>query len=287
MKIDRRKFLQASLAMSVSGLAGVPIYADTAPNNISLSGKIKNIGVQLYTVRDQMALNPEATIAKVAELGYKEIEFAGYFDRTAKQIKNTLDQEGLSAPSTHVDISETQSDKLKALIEYSNIVGHKYIIVPFLPPNFRNSLDKFKMLADQFSEIGEECNRGGIKFAYHNHEFEFDEIEGVRLFDYLLSQVDENLLTMQMDLHWIIKAGYDPIKYFNRYPGRFPLCHVKDLTTEGTMVDVGHGKIDFASIFAHSETAGLKHFIVEHDEPKNSMQSITNSYAHLESMIIK
>lgn len=284
--LNRRTFVKSAIAAGIVGSMTSPLSAFAAAKNINVMGKINDISVQLYTVRDLMRANVEKTIADVANIGYSQVEFAGYFDRSAAQIKNILDQNGLVAPSTHVELPLIQGDKLKTLIEYSNTVGHKYIIVPFLPPEDRETLDQYKRHTEYFNKAGEECKKAGINFAYHNHEFEFIEIDGVVPYDIMLDESDADLLAMQMDLHWAIAAGVKPVDYFKKYPGRFPLCHVKDMTEGGKMVDVGYGAIDFSEIFTHSELAGLEYYVVEHDAPQNSLQSITNSFKTLNNMKI-
>ena len=282
--LNRRAFVQSAVAAGFLGSIGNPLNALAAAKNIDVMGKISDISVQLYTVRRLMRENVEKTIADVAKIGYSQVEFAGYYDRTAKQIKDMLDANDLKSPSMHVDLDLIQGDKLKKMIEYSNIVGHKYIIVPFLKPEERATIDQYKRHTENFNKIGEECNKAGLKFAYHNHEFEFAAIDGVVPMDIMLNESDADLFNIQMDLYWAIDGGVKPVEYFKRYPGRFPLCHVKDMTKDGQMVDVGHGDINFAEIFAHSELAGLEYYVVEHDQPENPLASITNSYNALEQM---
>lgn len=290
--LNRRKFVKKAVGLAGMTAFGGTFNAMAAPLNINAlvninsGGKINKIGLQLYTVRGLMRDNVEKTINQVAKIGYHEVEFAGYYGRSAKDLKNTLDQNGISSPSTHVALSTVQGDALKKTIEYSVVMGQKYIIVPFLNEKDRQSLDQYKAIADIFNVAGEECKNADIQFAYHNHDFEFRAIDGVMPYDILLDKTDNDLVKMQMDLYWIISAGGDPVHYFNKHPGRFPLCHVKDMTKAGKMVDVGHGDIDFATLFSHSEIAGMKHYIVEHDNPQKPLESIGNSFKSLQKMII-
>jgi len=282
--LNRRAFVKSAVATGFLGSIGNPLSALAAAKNIDVMGKISDISVQLYTVRRLMRENVEKTIADVAKIGYSQVEFAGYYDRTAKQIKDMLDANDLKSPSMHVDLDLIQGDKLKKMIEYSNIVGHKYIIVPFLKPEERATIDQYKRHTENFNKIGEECKKAGLKFAYHNHEFEFAAIDGVVPMDIMLNESDADLFNIEIDLYWAIDGGVKPVEYFKRYPGRFPLCHVKDMTKGGQMVDVGHGDINFAEIFAHSELAGLEYYVVEHDQPESPLESITNSYDSLAQM---
>jgi len=259
--------------------------------------KIEKIGVQLYTVRDLMKADFEGTIAKVAQIGYKEVEFAGYFDHTAQQVRAVVDKNGLSAVSTHVQYDELDA-KFPSVIEDSKSIGMKYIVCPWIPEELRKSPDIWKQAAAKFNHCGEQTKKAGIQFAYHNHWFEFLPVNGKLPYDELLKECDANLVKMEMDLCWITAAGGDPLKYFNLYPGRFPLVHVKDLkkipkVTEGgsqnfgdtvDLTAVGDGIIDWKKIFAQSDKAGIKHYIVEHDKPENPFESITRSYEYLSKL---
>jgi sugar phosphate isomerase/epimerase len=259
--------------------------------------KINKIGVQLYTVRDQMKADFEGTIAKVAQIGYKEVEFAGYFDRSAKDVRAILDKHGLTAPACHVQYDELD-EKFPSVIETSKTIGLKYIICPWIPEELRKSPDIWKQASEKFNRCGEQTKKAGMQFGYHNHWFEFLPVDGKLPYDELLKLCDANLVKMEMDLCWISTTGTDPLKYFNQYPGRFPLVHVKDVKTMpkistggaqnfGDTVDlteVGSGIIDWKRIFAQSEKAGIKHYIVEHDHPKQPFESIQSSYQYLEKL---
>ncbi len=284
--INRRNFVKSSAGFSLASVLGVggAFQSFSAPSNIDGMGKIKNIGVQLYTVRDHMANNVEDTVSKVAEFGYKEVEFAGYFGRSAKTIRNILNVSGLVSPSVHIGLNDIEGDNFKALIENAATIGHKYITIAGFDGAHRETLDQLKNITEIFNKAGEECKKGGVQFAYHNHEFEFEAVEGVEPYDMFLKDIDQDLMVMEMDLFWITKAGRNPFTYFDRSPGRFHMCHVKDMAGDGSMVDVGEGYIDFAKIFAASEKAGLKHYFVEHDNPKSSMESIKFSCETLQQM---
>jgi sugar phosphate isomerase/epimerase len=259
--------------------------------------KIDKVGLQLYTVRDRMKDDFDGTIAKVAQIGYKEVEFAGYFGRTGQQVRAACDKNGLAAIATHVQYDELD-DKFPAVVETSKAIGLEYIVCPWIPEELRKSPDIWKQAAAKFNHCGELSKRAGMQFAYHNHWFEFLPVDGKLPYDQLLKECDPNLVKMEMDLCWITAAGGDPLKYFNLYPGRFPLVHVKDLktlpkiTAEGAqnygdtvdLTEVGSGLIDWKRIFAQSEKAGIKHYIVEHDHPKQPFDSIAKSYDYLNKL---
>jgi sugar phosphate isomerase/epimerase len=289
--MNRRTFLETAATISAATLFSSRFGWAAGEH------KINKVAVQLYTVRDLMKDDFEGTIAKVAQIGYKEVEFAGYFGRTAQQVKDILTKNGLTAPSTHVQYDELD-DKFQSVIEFSKTVGMSYIICPWIPEDVRKSPDIWKQASEKFNKCGEQTKKAGMQFGYHNHWFEFLPIDGKLPYDELLKDCDASLVKMEMDLCWIIAAGGEPVKYFEKYPGRFPLVHVKDLKTKpnvtsggaqnyGDTVDlteVGSGIIDWKKIFAHSQQAGIKHYIVEHDHPKQPIESITKSYQYLSNL---
>ncbi len=289
--MNRRTFLETATTVTAATLLTSKVGWAASEH------KIENLGVQLYTVRDQMKVSFYETLAKVASIGYKEVEFAGYFGLTPKQVRDALQNNHLTAPSTHVQYDELD-DKFPAVIEASKTIGLKYIVCPWIPEELRKSPDIWKQAADKFNRCGEATKQAGIQFAYHNHWFEFLPVDGKLPYDELLKMCDANLVKMEMDLCWITAAGSDPVKYFNAYPGRFPLVHVKDLKTMpkitaggaqnyGDTVDlteVGSGIIDWKRIFAQSDKGGVKYYIVEHDHPQQPFESITQSYAYLNKL---
>lgn len=277
--INRRDFLKTSASAAFGGFLMNNLQAREAMAGTKSLGKI---GVQLYTVRDLMKQDFSGTLEKVAKIGYKEVEFAGYFDNQPKDVRKLLDGLGLTAPAVHVGI-DLLRDKLDAALETAKIIGHKYIVCPWLAPADR-TLEKYQEHAALFNKVGEACQKAGLQFAYHNHDFEFEVHDGKIPYDLLLAETDPKLVEMELDLFWIRKGGQDPLAYFEKHPGRFSLCHVKDMTEDEKMVEVGTGKIDFAQIFSHSKHAGLKHYFVEHDNPGDALQSITASYQHLKKL---
>ncbi len=288
--MNRRRFLQTTGTVAAATLLTSRFaWADSLKND--------SIGVQLYTVRDLMQKDFEGTIASVAKAGYKNVEFAGYFGRTPQQVRAVLEKNGLKAPSTHVQYDELD-DKFPSVLETSKAIGLEYVICPWIPEELRKSPDIWKQAAEKFNKAGEATKKAGMQFGYHNHWFEFLPTDGKLPYDELLQMCDPNLVKMEMDLCWISTTGTDPVKYFQKYPGRFPLVHVKDVKTMpkissggaqnfGDTVDlteVGSGVIDWKRIFAHSKEAGIKYYIVEHDHPKEPLESITKSYQYLKNL---
>ncbi len=246
--------------------------------------KLEKIGIQLYTVRDQMKADFEGTLAHIAQIGYKEVEFAGYFDRTPADVRAILERNGLSAPATH--LMSDNPDGWKKAVDLAKAVGHDYLVAPWIPEEKRMTLDGWKRIAEEFNRVGQVAKDAGIQFAYHNHDFEFPKMEGQVPYDLLLQSTDPKLVQLEIDLYWLTRGGQDPLAYFARWPGRIPLVHVKDSMggPEHKMVDVGQGKIEWRRIFAKREQAGIKHFFVEHDQPPQPFDDIAVSYKYLSQL---
>jgi sugar phosphate isomerase/epimerase len=314
-RMNRRTFIGASFAATLSavypdpgGVVSPARAADSAhPFNFNApdaAHQIDRVGLQLYTVRDAMKTDVEGTIAKVATTGYKEVEFAGYFDHSPKAIRAILDENGLASPSCHVSYHFVEKHWPETL-EAAKIVGHSYIICPWIDEKQRAKPGGWKRAADLFNKAGEAAQKEGIQFGYHNHSFEFQRdasLGGKLPYDFLLAETDPKLVAMEMDLCWISVAGKDPVTYFDKYPGRFPLVHVKDwvkdsthssgykgamgqtVSYNGRMADVGQGSINWKNLFAHDGKAGIKHFFVENDDPKSAFDDIKISYTYLRDL---
>lgn len=282
---QKRQFLQlgalslglAGLGMTGLGLTSLPLQATTTTTKIVP-------GLQLYTIRDLMAQSVPDTLKLVAGLGYTEVEFAGYFNQTAKQLKSIIDSEGLSAPSCHVPLELLQQN-LDGVIEQALVMGHQYLVLPYLDEAQRQTLDQYKALAEFLNQAGERTKAAGLQLAYHNHEFEFIQLSGATPFDVLLNETDNNLVQMELDLYWVIKAGLNPLDYIAKHPGRFPLWHVKDMDSSGNFADVGKGVIDFKPIFAKAGQAGLRHAYVERDHTDNKIETIRQGFNSLSSLL--
>ena len=293
--MNRRTFLQTSLAAAA---------ASAVPAAALAQRKLGAIGLQLYSVRDLMKADVAGTLAKVAAIGFKEVEFAGLFGQEPKAVRAMLDKNGLTAPASHVDWATVET-KLPETLAAARILGHQFLIVPWVGEEERKQPDIWKKAAALFNKAGQECRAGGIQFAYHQHGFEFvpsDALGGKLPYDYLLENTDPALVKMELDICWTVAAEQDPVAYFTKYPGRFPLVHVKDWLKDGTrveglrrragpgtkftgqMANVGAGSIDWKRIFAQAEKAGVKHFIVEHDNPKSPIDDLGASYTYLRNL---
>ena len=245
--------------------------------------RVQPVGLQLYTVRDLLAADAPGTLATIAEIGYEEVETAGYASLTPAQFAAALNEAGLRAPSAHVPWQVLKSEA-DSLIEAAVTVGHAYLVVPWLSEVQRDSLDKYRRLADSLNELGERCLNAGLQLAYHNHDFEFTPMQGTVPYDLLLDRCDAEWVKFELDLFWVTKAKANPLAYFKAWPGRFPLCHVKDMNNAGEMVAVGEGVIDFTALFQAGETGGLQHYLVEHDNPADAMESIRSSFTSVSTI---
>ncbi len=279
--MDRRRFL--SIAAAAAPLAAPQSWLRRSPD--LFSDRIDKVGLQLYTVRGMMEQSVEKTLYEVAQVGYKEVEFAGYFGRPARAVRQLLDRNGLKAPSTHVGTEKLQSGWYRTLNDAAEM-GHKWMVVPSLAESDRNSLDALKRTAELLNRSAQDAKTFKIRMAYHNHDVEFTEVEGRRIFDVLLEETDPKLVDFEMDLYWITKGGGDPLAYFAKWPGRFPLVHVKDAgpAPDYAMTEVGKGTIDWKRIFAKHEEAGIKHYYVEHDNPADPLASISTSFRYLKNL---
>jgi sugar phosphate isomerase/epimerase len=285
--LDRRTFI---------GTLGAGVLAARS----TFAASIKKVGVQLYTVRTVLEKDWDGTLAKVAALGYKEVEFAGYFDHTPQQVRAALKKHGLVSPAAHIDYPTVSApDKWAKALDDAATIGQTFLVNPWIDETIRNQPDAWKRAADIYNTAGAAAHKHGIQFCYHNHNFEFyprSDAGGKMPIDILLETCDPRLVKFELDLCWISAAGKDPLDYFKKYPGRFPLVHVKGLrkvpaaSADPTPIaavlpdvtDVGHDDVvDWKRIFAQSKQAGIEHYFVEHDVPKDPIESLKNSYDYL------
>jgi sugar phosphate isomerase/epimerase len=281
---SRREFVEVMAA----GVGALTLPSCLRPR---LSTRLDKIGIQLYTVRDVLKQDFEGTLSRIGAIGYREVEFAGYFDHTPEQVKAALASAGLTAPATHVG-PDNLDKGWGAVVDTAKAIGHEYVIVAWIPEERRKTIDDWKRIAEQLNQAGTACQAAGLQFAYHNHDFEFVPIDGRVPYDILLENTDASLVKLELDLFWITFAGGDPLAQFARSPGRFPLVHVKDMTPKPTldaspervMVDVGKGSIDWKRIFAQSRAGGIQHYFVEHDQPSDPLASARASYDFLHQL---
>lgn len=276
--MDRRKFLIGS-AVGL-GLTTLPAWA------LAASSVAKPVGIQLYTLRDWMNVSVDATLQMVSSVGYKEVEFAGYYGKSTKQITRLLAEHGLRSPSSHIML-KALDNSLNKVIDDALAIGNKYIVMPYLLEEERGThIDDYKALAEKLNAYGEKIRKAGMQLAYHNHEFEFETRQNQIPFDILLDNTTFENMAIELDLYWTAKAGYDPLHYFKRNPGRFKLWHVKDMDDKGQFTDVGTGVIDFKTIFEHAKQAGLEHAFVERDSSDDKMRTIQVGFQNTSKLML-
>jgi len=249
----------------------------------------KFIGLQLWSVRDDMKKAPEETVAKVGEIGYSFVEAAGYSDgkfygMEPVDFKALVEENNMDFISSHTGQNMPDSANWEntmawwdTCIDAHVAAGVKYIVQPFMGSAGYDSIAGLKAYCDYFNAVGEKCNEKGIRFGYHNHNKEFSELEGEVIYDFMLQNTDLEKVMFELDLYWINDGGGDPVAYFNKYPGRFELFHVKDKTELSA-----DGEMDFASSFENAEKAGMKYYIVEVEEYNfEPIVSVEKSYEYL------
>ena len=251
----------------------------------AVAAEAEPVGLELYTVRSLAEQDLLGTLGMVAGIGYREVEFAGYFGHDPKAIRARLDGLGLSAPAAHIALTELQQ-RLPAVIEAALVIGHRYVVMPYLSDAQRaGGIDTYYRLAEFLNGASEQLRAEGLHLAYHNHAFEFETVDGELPYDVLLNECEPENLIMEMDLYWVHKAGFSAQAYFDRFPGRFQLWHVKDSTADGDFADVGDGVIDFPAIFAKRDVAGLRHCIVERDVTDDLQRTLATGYSSTRELL--
>jgi sugar phosphate isomerase/epimerase len=260
----------------------------------------KKIGLQLYTLRNEMGKDAKGTLAKVAAQGYKHVETYGYgdgkwFGMNVAEMRATLKANGLSSPSGHtfpasIFLQSGWEEKWKPAVADAKALGQEFIVIPWLEEQYRTPADNYKKIAAALNKAGEICKKTGIKVAYHNHDFELEPADGTTGLDTLLKETDPKLVFFEMDIYWVSKAGKDPLALFAKHPGRFAMWHVKDMdnTPRKFFTEVGSGVIDYKKIFNYAKQSGMKYFFVEQDMcPGAPLDSTAKSIAYLKKNIIK
>lgn len=313
----RRSFLQ-QLGLLSAGFVVAPVLTScssgdqkteetTTTDETNASGAtnantgISAVGIQLYTLREQLPNNVKGVIPKVAQAGYQDVETYGFSKENGfwglepKAFKELLDANGLVTSSGHYEfgqyIATGNEDIVKTIVEAGNIIGQQYITVPYLGEELRNSADDYKMIAQRVNRAAELCNEANLKLAYHNHDFEFNKFGDTTGYDILLNETDPALVGFEADLFWFARAGQDPIAYFKEYPGRFVMWHVKDRDKNSPTIstEIGNGSIDYKEIFKNTELAGVKRIFVEQEEfapSTDPFESIAQSYGYVKNTLL-
>lgn len=276
----RRQFLKTSAALAAGSLL---MPGMTRPNP---ARRVTDIGIQLYTVRAEMLADPAGTLKKLARIGFKELESArsekgNYYGLQPKEIRRIATDLGMTLRSGHVHVDKDWERSLEEATE----TGQEYIISAVLPSPGQTA-GHYQQSAEAFNKLGEQCKKAGLHFGYHNHDSEFEQSDNTVLYDVLLKYTDPGLVTMEMDLGWVVAAGHDPFTYFRDYPGRFHLWHLKDMArTERRSVEFGQGKVDIKGLFQHARQSGMKYFFLEQEEYAHSaFESIQIDYDYLANL---
>jgi sugar phosphate isomerase/epimerase len=275
--MKRREFVQTA-SFAAAGLLSLPSFLAVG------KAKKKALGLQLYTLRDTIGQNPKGVLEKVASFGYKTLETYGYnngkiFGLEFQEFGKFVNGLGMSVVSGHYGLGMIKGDTWQKAIDDANKVGQEYMVVPYINEPERKSIDDYKRICADLNKAGEVCNKNGIRFGYHNHAFEFEQMEGQVPFDLMLKELDHKNVGLEMDIFWVINAGHDPLKYFAAYPGRFEQWHVKDMdkADRNRNADVGTGTIDYKPIFAKAKLSGMKRWYVEQEsypgDPINSAEA--------------
>ena len=278
----RRQFIKTLSAGSLACF--LPWHSLFAGN-----GNNRSIGLQLYTIRDQMEKDVEGSLRFVSNIGYNYLEAAGYrdgklYNRVPSELAEFIHQLGMKLISSHVSLTDENIDEA---IEAHAEAGCKYIVIPYLSRSERQNIDDYKRLAEKLNRLGEKTAKAGIRIGYHNHDFEFEAMEGQKGMDVLMDETDPELVTFEIDLFWVLYAGVNPMEYMEQHPGRFELWHVKDMNNreDKNFTEVGNGIIDYETLFKAAEKSGMKYFFVEQDMcQRPPMESIRISYENLKKM---
>jgi sugar phosphate isomerase/epimerase len=301
MSITRRSFLECSSLAMIAAMSSVKTFAAGAG-----TGPLgKPIGLQLYTVRDEANKDLVGTLKKLAAIGYREVETAGFYGKSGKELRKLLADNGMTAPSAHSSMGEIQ-ENMQKLVDGAAEVGAKYLVCAFpgLPAGVSLAsgdaiasaitLDHWKWNAEQLNKLGELAKKAGLLAGYHNHNMEFRSYNGVVAFDELLKSTDPSLVTIELDLAWVVTAGADPVAYLKKYADRISMLHVKDVRKDAVTtatelksqtVEVGRGKIDWKRIFAACDPQHLKHYFVEQENFTGStLDAVRASYEYLSTL---
>ena len=288
---NRREFLTQAGLISAGMMVAPKLVMARAQSNV--------VGLQLWSMRDQLPHNVPTVISKVAKAGYKEVETYGYSKKDgfwgldAKAFGDLLKSNGMSTPSGHFEFDHFfatgQTDELESYIEAAHITGMETIIVPHLDGNFIKTVDDFKLIADKLSTAAAICKKEGLKFGYHNHNFEWKKVDGTTFYDTILTHTDPKVVKMEMDLYWVVRTGQDPVEIIKAHPGRFFAFHIKDMdkSNHELNTEIGSGTIDFKRIMGYEKLAGVKHFIVEQENYTNidAYVSITKSCKYVKNVL--
>jgi sugar phosphate isomerase/epimerase len=266
--MKRRDFLSQCTA----GTAGMIVFPSFMTSCVQKKDPLRDFGLITNVVQTEMRADHRKTMTLLAEMGYKYLEFGGVFRENPSELLRFMEGIGLTPLAGGTNIAGLMGDGLKQNIDACLEMQKSYLVCywPWMDGGENPTMDQVKFAVDEFQKIGQECKGNGIRFAFHNHEKEFWSLDGQVIYDYILEETDPELVTMEVDLYWAHKGKADITDYFQRFPGRFELVHLKDSYDSDSMQSfacVGSGIIDFPDLLSYRKVAGFKHLIVEHDRP--------------------
>lgn len=282
--MKRRDFLKTSIA----GMAAIG-FSPSLLKACNGSNTIHDFGIISGVLSNELKEDPKATLEALADMGYKYLEFGGTFGMKAPELKSFMSEIGLKPLAGGTNITGMMGDGLKKMIDEQLEMDKKYLVCYWPWRNDPNTIvmDDLKFAVDQFHTIGEACNNAGLRFAYHNHDHEFQQVGDGLAYDYYMQHTDPELVSMQLDLYWATVGGVDPAEYLTKYPGRFEMLHVKDAydtSDRESFACVGEGVIDFERILQYCGTGGVKYLIVEKDGATQGIRCAQTSIATLNSL---
>ena len=245
---------------------------------------LDQVGLQLYTVRNETAQDFLGTLRRVAGMGYRAVEFAGLGDISPEDMRSALDEYGLRALAAHTPIQAFREDASQAIADVKTL-GCEFAVIPFLSAEMRADSNQVQQLAAELNQVGAMCKDEGLGFAYHNHNFEFDEMDGTTMYYMLTESTDPDLVQLELDVFWAQIAGVDPLALMEQYSGRIPLLHLKDMQQDGRSdAPVGEGVLPWDALVSAGVKAGAQWFIVEQDHPHDAMEDVHTSLRNIEQM---
>ncbi|MCR2820924.1 sugar phosphate isomerase/epimerase family protein [Lederbergia panacisoli] len=225
--------------------------------------------LQLYSVREAAEKDFLGTVRKVADMGYDAIQFAGYFNTPAHELKSVLDEKGITVAGSHIMFDAFKGVQLIETFKYNREIGNDLLIIPAIAPQYRDSEDAWKRTAEEFNKIGQACKEEGFTFAYHNHSFEFEKFGDSTGFDLLFGNSDPDLVKIELDCYWATFADLDPLNIINNYGDRVVSLHLKDMTVENgekRSIEIGSGSLDIESLLNVGTKNNVRWFIIEQEK---------------------
>jgi sugar phosphate isomerase/epimerase len=289
--MNRREFSLAGLSIATLATLGGCASMSTGESKAETETKAQErklgeIGIQLWTVREMFKTDPVGTFQMLAKVGYQQVEFANLepLPRTPKELRKIADDVGISFPAAHFN-PNFHFEQPQFVIDTAGELGCKYVINSWVDEKDRTKAG-YQKQADMFNKVGEKMRGAGLQYGFHNHEFEFQKMDGEKTgYDILIQNTDPALVFMELDMYWVVDGGANILDLLNRYSGRFKTCHIKDRTADGKMVNVGEGVIDWKTSIARAADQGMEYYFAEHDSlPAPYEASVATSYNYMRAL---